>query len=203
MSDGARFYRDAALGRTIIDIARRSQYAQHIYVAEEIGPERRQVFLRLYWTDARRLSYYAVVGYVVSPWTLPDMFATLHERTLGALLRRRGGDFPLELRVTDEQGQLVFGSLTHEASATVPVSMEFYPVARIESRLVAGGLTPRLWRFEVSANVPDRGLLQVYWPTVASVLLMLVGFGLIVHANRRADELRACRPTSSRMRRIS
>ena len=79
--------------------------------------------------------------------------------------------------------------LTSEPSATVPVSMEFYPVARIESRLVAGGLTPRLWRFEVSASVPDRGVLQAYWPTVASVMLMLVGFGLIVRANRRADEL--------------
>ena len=189
VSDGARFYRDPELGRTIIDIAQRSQYAQHIYAAQEVGPDRRQVFLRLYWTDARRLSYYAVVGYVVSPSTLPDMFATLHERTLGALLRRRGGDLPLELRVTDEQGQLVFGKLTNEATAAVPVSMEFYPVARIESRLVAGGLTPRLWRFEVSANVPDRGLLRAYWPTTASVLLMLVGFGLIVHANRRASEL--------------
>ena len=110
-----------------------------------------------YWTDARRLSYYAVVGYVVAPTTLPDMFAALHERKLGALLQRRGGDLPLELRVTDEQGQLVFGRLSSEASATVPVSMEFYPVARIESRLVAGGLTPRLWRFEVSASARIAG----------------------------------------------
>jgi signal transduction histidine kinase len=189
MSDGARFRRDPALGREIIEIARRRQHAQHIYVAEEIGPDRLQVFLRLYWTDARRLAYYAVLGYVVAPSTLPDMFAALHERRLGALLRERGGDHPLELRVTDEQGRIVFGRLTKEPSASVPVSMEFYPTARIEKRLVAGGLTPRLWRFEVSANVPDRGLLQAYWPTAASVLLMLVGFGLIVQANRRADEL--------------
>ena len=175
MSDGARFRRDPELGREIIEIARRRQYAQHIYVAEDVA------------RIAER--HYAVLGYVVAPATLPDMFAALHERRLGALLRQRGGDFPLELRVTDEQGRIVFGRLTKEPSASVPVSMEFYPAARIESRLVAGGLTPRLWRFEVSANVPDRGLLQAYWPTAASVMLMLVGFGLIVQANRRADEL--------------
>ena len=57
VTDGARFYRDPELGRTIIDIAQRSQYAQHIYAAQDVGPDRRQVFLRLYWTDARRLSW--------------------------------------------------------------------------------------------------------------------------------------------------
>ena len=188
--NGARFGRDPALGRTIIDIAQRSSYAQHIYAAQEVGPDRRQVFLRLYWKDASRQAYYAILGYVVSPATLPDMFATLHERSLASLLKRRGGDIPLELRVTDGSGRVVFGRQTSMPEAAgVTVSMEFYPNARIESRLVASGLTDQAWRFEVNAPVPDRGLLQAYWPTGASVLLMLLGFGLTVHANRRADEL--------------
>ncbi len=110
--NGARFGRDPALGRTIIDIAQRSSYAQHIYAAQEVGPDRRQVFLRLYWKDASRQAYYAILGYVVSPATLPDMFATLHERSLASLLKRRGGDIPLELRVTDGSGRVVFGRPT-------------------------------------------------------------------------------------------
>lgn len=188
--DPARFQRDPALGRTIIGIANRSIHAQHIYVAAEAGPERKQVFLRLFWTDSRRLSYYAVLGYVVTPATLPGMFATLHERTLAGLLERRGGTVPLELRVTDEDGRVVFGRATPETFATaVTVSMEFYPAARIESRLVARAMTPRQWRFEVNAPLPDRGLVRPYWPTVVSILLMLVGFGFTVQASRRADEL--------------
>jgi signal transduction histidine kinase len=190
VSDGARFSRDPELGRTIIDIARRSVHAQHIYAAAEVRPNRQHVFLRLYWTDARRLSYYAILGYVVSPQMLPGMFAALHERSLAALLKRRGGDVPLHLRVTDEHNRVVFGQPTSSPQATgVTVSMEFYPTARIEPRLVASGLTQRLWRFEVSAAVPERGLVEAYWPSVASVLLMLLGFGLTVQANRRAAEL--------------
>jgi signal transduction histidine kinase len=190
MADGARFRRDPELGRLITDVARRSRYAQHIYAAEEVGDDRRHVFLRLYWTDASRVSYYAILGYVVSPALLPEMFATLHERSLAALLRRRGGEIPLELRVTDEAGQLVYGAATPERFTTgVTVSMEFYPAARIEPRLVASGLTNRAWRFEVNAKVPEPGLLQAYWPTAASVLLMLLGFGLTVQANRRAADL--------------
>jgi signal transduction histidine kinase len=143
----------------------------------------------LYWKDASRLEYYALLGYVVSPATLPDMFATLHERSLAALLKRRGGDIPLELRVTDESGRVVYGRSTPmPESSSVTVSMEFYPTARIESRLVASGLTARAWRFEVNAPVPEGGL-QAYWPTAASVLVMLLGFGLTFHASRRADEL--------------
>jgi signal transduction histidine kinase len=190
VTDGARFERDPELGRIITDIARRSRHAQHIYAAQEIGGGSRHVFVRLYWTDARRLSYYAILGYVVSPARLPEMFATLHERSFAALLKRRGGEIPLELRVTDEAGQLVYGPSSPDRFQTgVSVSMEFYPAARIEPRLVASGLTERAWRFEVNGEVPEPGLFQAYWPTAASVLLMLLGFGLTVQGNRRAADL--------------
>lgn len=53
---GVRFARDAALGRAIMELARRHAPEQHIYVASEgVGPARRQALLRLFWTDARRV----------------------------------------------------------------------------------------------------------------------------------------------------
>jgi signal transduction histidine kinase len=188
VTTGVRLSRDPVLGRAITDLANRSTHAQYIYVSGEVSPGQ-EVFLRLYWTDASRLSYYAIVGFLVSPSTLPDMFAALHERSLAALLQERGGDAPLELRVTDERGVVVYGRANSEpAAASVNVSMEFYPSARVESRLVAG-VTPKNWRFEVSAPMRNGGLVRGYLPTVASVLLMLVAFGLTVEARRRSDDL--------------
>lgn len=186
---GTGFTRDHALGRTIIDIARRSISSQLIYAAEEVEGDR-QVFLRLYWTDARRIAYYAVLGFVVSPARLPSMFNVLHERSLAELLKRRGGDVPLALRVTDERGAVVYGTADAQpAAASVTVPMSFYPLARIESRLVADSMRPEVWRVEVSPPDPKTRLTQGYWPTVASVVLMLVAFGLTVQANRRAADL--------------
>jgi signal transduction histidine kinase len=67
--------------------------------------------------------------------------------------------------------------------------MLFYPAARVESRVVTSGITPALWRVEVSAPLKSRGLVRGYWPTVFSVVLMLGAFGLTVSANRRAAEV--------------
>lgn len=190
---GASFIRDRLLGSAIIELARRSSKAQHIYVSDQsdLG---HQLFLRLYWTDARRLDFYAVLGYVVSSSSLPDMFTVMHERSLAALLAKRGGSVPLQLRVTNEHGEVVFGApapapARAAASASVGVSMEFYPAARIESRLVSAGPAPATWRFEVNAPYEDRQLARGYWPTAASVLLMLIAFGLTVQARRRSDDL--------------
>jgi signal transduction histidine kinase len=186
---GAAFARDSTLGKTIIDIARRGSREQHIYVTDQAEPGQ-QLFLRLYWADARRLDYYAILGYVASSASLPDMFAVLHERRLKALLERRGGERPLELRVINDRGAIVFGPPeAPESIASVSESMEFYPAARIESRLVSAGIPPPVWRFEVGATHADRGLVRGYWPTAASVLLMLVAFGLTLQASRRADDL--------------
>src|SRR5687767_14265460 len=67
-----RFARDPALGRAIVKLARRHAPTQHIYVAaDDVGPDRRQqMFLRLFWTDAQRLEYFAVLGFVVNPSTM-------------------------------------------------------------------------------------------------------------------------------------
>jgi signal transduction histidine kinase len=186
---GTGFTRDHDLGRTIVDIARRSMGSQVIYAAEEVEGDR-QVFLRLYWTDASRVAYYAVLGFVVSPSRLPSMFNVLYERSLAALLQRRGGDLRLSLRVTDERGAVVYGTAAPQpGAATVTVPMSFYPQARIQSRLVADSMGPEVWRVEVSPPDPNTRLTQGYWPTVASVVLMLVAFGLTMLANRRAADL--------------
>ncbi len=189
------FTRDPPLGRAILELARQHAPSQQIYVAGEgVGPGKRAVFLRLFWNDARRLEYFAILGFVIEPAAMgPRLFRELHEGKVGALLRQRGRDEPLNLRVIDEGGSLVYdtGSTSAArttASATLP--MAYYPIDRIESRL-AYAAPVRTIRVEVSAPV-DSGMYGPaggYWPTVLSVVLMLVALGLTVTANGRAAEL--------------
>lgn len=190
VQEGVSLARDPALGRRVLEVASRNIQSQQIYGADRLTPDGPQIFVRVYWTDARRLSYYAVLGFVVVPAELPAMFEVLHERSLGALLKKRGGDLPLELRVTDDRGQVVYGPPSPQPLAsTVTVPMEFYPVARIESRLVTAGVLPKPWSVEVSAPMPSGPLVRGYWPTIVSVVLMLVAVGLTVQTNRRAADL--------------
>jgi signal transduction histidine kinase len=189
------FTRDPPLGRAILELAREHAPSQHIYIAGDgIGPGRREVFLRLFWNDARRLEYFAILGFVIEPAAIgPRLFEALHEGKVGALLRQRGRDVPLNLRVIDEDGAVVYGSTTPaptQATAAATLPMAFYPVDRIQSRLAYAAPVHQL-RVEVSAPV-ERGILGPaggYWPTVLSVVLMLVALGLTVMANGRAAEL--------------
>jgi signal transduction histidine kinase len=188
------FERDPELGRAIMRLAEHYRPSQQIYIAAEgMGPQRSlHVFLRLFWTDARREQYFEVLGFVVDPADMRhELFSVLYNRGLGSLLKRRGGDVPLTFRVTDERNELVFGDpMTPTTVASVPLPMLFYPIDRIDSRL-AMAVAPKPWRIQVGA--PERGVLasvgQGYWPTVFSVLLMLVALALTVQANRRAAEL--------------
>lgn len=193
-SDGARFARDPALGRAIMALAREHVGEQHIYVAEdEVGARRHQVFLRLFFSDALRVEYFAVLGFVIDPETLHGpFFAALHERSLSSLLKKRGGDVPLQLRVTDENGGLVFGQPEAYATAAgVHVPMQYHPVDRILSRLTSR-VAPRVWRIEVAAP-PGHGLLGDaaggYGVTALSIVLMLIAIGLTLQASWRSAEL--------------
>ena len=191
--ESVQFGRDAVLGREILQIARRYAPEQHIYAASDsVGEERRHALLRLFWTDARRVEFFAILGFVVEPSSGGQrLFEALHERTVGEVLRRRGGEVPLRLRVIDESGALVFGQSTPlTEAATVPLAMRFYPVARIDSRL-ASTVPARRWQIEVSAERSSSiaAVTRGYWPTVLSVVLMLVALGLTVVANRRAADL--------------
>lgn len=190
VQDGVSLARDTILGRRVLDVASRNTRSQQIYGVDQLAPDGAQIFVRVYWTDARRLSYYAVLGFVVVPAELPAMFEVLYERSLAALLKRRGGDLPLELRVTDDRGRVVYGRPAPQPLASsVTVPMEFYPVARIESRLVTSGIPPKPWNVEVSVPMPNGQLVRGYWPTLVSVVLMLVAFGITVQTNRRAADL--------------
>jgi len=187
------FVRDAAMGRDVLELAGRHAGSQQIYVAAEgVEPGARQVFLRLFWTDARRLEYFAVLGFVIDPASLPQrLFAGRHGAGLEALLARRGGELPLQLRVSDDRGAVVFGKLAPGVKGVrVPFSMLFYPADDIRSR-VAAGVPERPWTIEVGAPAMAGALGRGYdyGPTALSLLLMLVALGLALQAHRRSAEL--------------
>ena len=190
------FTRDPALGRAIMSLARQHAATQQIYVAaEHVGPDaRHDVFLRLFWVDAERREYFAVLGFVVDPTHLgARLFDAAGRLRIGALLRRRGGgDVPLELRVTDERGTVVFGRETPgSVDATVSFPMQFYPADGIQSRLAAA-VEPRVWAIEVSAPAmyaAAAGASPGYWPTLVTIGLMLVALGFTWQAHRRSEEL--------------
>jgi signal transduction histidine kinase len=186
-----RFTRDAALGRAVFDLARRNAPAQHIFVAaEEVGPGKRyQVLLRIFWNDAKRLNYFAVLGFLVDPQMAPArLFEAQRRARIDGLLASRGGDHSLELRVIDERGALVFGGPdTGTISARLTFPMLFYPAEEIQARM-SGGAIARPWQIEVGAPAMP-GMSLSYWPTLGSVALMLVALALTVQAHRRSAEL--------------
>lgn len=188
------FVRDPSFGRALRQLAEAHRDEQHIYVAAEgLGPDGRyQAFLRLFWTDALRVRYFAILGYLVDRDALSSrLFATLHDRSLGTLLQQRGAGVGLEMRVIGDGGELVFGESRPLALLTsVPLPMQFYPVDVIDTRL-AKVLPGHAWQLQV--GVRDRGSFgdvgPGYWPTAVSVLLILVALGLTVQAHRRTTEL--------------
>ena len=107
-----RFVRDPGLGRAVFELARRHAPAQHIYIAAEaIGPgQRHHVLLRVFWNDALRRDYFAVLGLIVDPHTMPArLFAEPRGARINAVLNRPG-ESPLRLRVLDDRGALVYGN---------------------------------------------------------------------------------------------
>jgi two-component system phosphate regulon sensor histidine kinase PhoR len=192
-----RFARDAALGRAIFKLARMHAPAQHIFVAAEgVGPAKHhQVLLRVFWNDAKRLDYFAVLGFTVDPLTGPaHLFEPPRRERLNARLARHPGDPPLRLRVIDERGKVVYGSPDAGiVSARLAFPMLFYPAEEIQARM-SGGAATRPWQIEVGSPSVDgaiAGVSQGYWPTLVSVALMLVALALTVQAHRRSAELAA------------
>jgi len=190
-----RFSRDAALGRAVFDLARRHAPAQHIFVAAEgVGPGKgHQVLLRVFWNDAKRLDYFAVLGFVVDPEAgASRLFEAPRAARINALLTRRAGGTPLLLRVIDERGALIYGSAdAGTISARLDFPMLFYPSEEIQARMSGGGVT-RPWRIEIGSPAiagAMSGMSLSYWPTLISVALMLVALGLTVQAHRRSAEL--------------
>lgn len=189
------FARDPGLGRAIRELAHQYAATQQIYVAaEDIGPASgHQVFLRLFWVNAERRGYFAILGFVVDPARLgAGLFDAPARSRIQTLLSRRGGDIPLQLRVTDETGAVVFGPTDAPVvHASIPFPMLFYPAETIQSRLAAG-LEPRPWAIDVMAPAAPPPLAAPspgYWPTLASIALMLLALAFTLRAHRRAEEL--------------
>lgn len=188
------FTRDARLERRVRDLAAQHAPAQQIYAAaDEAGDEPRQIFLRLFWTDARRTDYFAVLGFVVDPDTMGQRLFTGHRgRAVDDVLLRRGGHVPLQLRIADETGDLVHGAPQPSADPVrLTFPLLFYPAETIRSRLAAG-VEPRPWTIEVAAAPFAAGAATPglhYWPTALSLLLMVTALALTVQAHRRSAEL--------------
>jgi len=189
------FARDATLGRAVFELARKHAPAQHIFIAAEgIGAQKRhQVLLRVFWNDAKRLDYFAVLGLVLDPQTSPArLFEPPRLARINAILARHSGEPALRLRVLDERGKVVFGNAdAGQISTRLPFPMLFYPAEEIQARMSGGG-EMRTWQIEVGS--PEMagamsGMSQSYWPTLVSVALMLVALGLTVQAHRRSAEL--------------
>jgi signal transduction histidine kinase len=186
------FDRDPALGRDVFDLARRYAPSQQIYAAYAgVGDEGdHDVFLRLFWTDARRDRFFAVIGFVVDRAQVRRaFFPELHRRRLDQLLKRRGEDLPFQMRVRDEAGEVIWGSDDDQplaARATLP--MMFYPPDSLGPRL-ASGITPINWTVEVGPARVDQLLGTMPhgdWLPGLSMLLMLVAIVVTIHAGRRA-----------------
>ncbi|HUE84462.1 MAG TPA: HAMP domain-containing sensor histidine kinase [Vicinamibacterales bacterium] len=184
---------DEPLGSAVMALARKHAPAQTIYIAAEHVGDGRQAFLRLFWTDARRVEYFAILGFVIDPTTIRDrLFGPERQAVLDRILQRRARDVPMQLSVRDQSGAVIYGRPdAGPISGRVPFPLLFYPEGEIHSRLAAT-VEPRQWAIEVSAGDDNSGIFVAshgYGLASVSLLLMLVALGLTVQAHRRSAEL--------------
>ena len=155
------FTRDPPLGRAIMALAREHAPSQHIYIAGEgIGPGRREVFLRLFWNDARRLEYLRdtrVRHRARRDWSPPVRSAARAEGRGAAQAARARRPAGPSCHRRGRRGRL--GSRTPapaQATAAATLPMPFYPVDRIQSRLASAVAVHRARR---SSAPVERGSL--------------------------------------------
>lgn len=193
------FYRDAGMGSTVFAAARAQIGSHQIYAARsaEIGGIAYDVFIRVFYTNAAREQFFAVMGFVVNLQAARSLlFPELRRRQLASVLEPKDGSPQFEMRVFDQDGQHVYGPPmpAHPASATKTFSMQFYPADDIRTRMAAT-LPPRQWTLVISprpgnaeaAVVSSRG--QAYGLSVLSVLLMLVALAFVFQSRKRARQL--------------
>jgi signal transduction histidine kinase len=195
----ASFYRDPPFGRLLYRKAQELARSQWIYAAveTEVGRTRYDAFFRLFWVDANRDEFFAVLGFVVNHDAVRrDLFAALHRQKLARLLNPADGSPTLELRVVDDRGEVVYGPPAPwpEVAARAQFRLQFYPVDEIRPRMAAEVPTRR-WSVVVSpaagsgtATVAAMGA-QGYGLSVLSVLLMLVALTFTLRSRQKAAQL--------------
>ena len=191
--------RDAASGTMILARAREYAAQQMIYGAYRTGSgeDETEVFVRIFYTDAARTDFLAVLGFTVDLRAArEELFPKLAADGLVAHLQSADGGPAFSLRVEDEHGRQVYAS----GAASGPVSVErpfpllFYPVEDIRARMAAG-VPARMWKLTITqdgslssaANAYTRW--QNYGLSGLSVLLIGVSLGFALQARARAAQL--------------
>ena len=193
------FQRDPELGRLVMAAARRHAGARQIYAAvtAAAGGESYDVFIRLYYTDAARDRFFAVLGFVANlNHARTHLFPDLHRRFLGNLLEPKDGSPRFDIRILDDAGRLVYGpdAPIPEISARTAFALQFYPIDDIRTRMAAT-VPPREWAVVISPRAETAGGMshatraQGYWLSGLSVLLMLVALVFAIQTSQRAAQL--------------
>lgn len=194
----AGFYRDTATGRSVHALAEAHADAQRIYAAVEqtLGGRRYHILIRLFWVDARRDRFFALLGFLIDLESArTTLFPSLYEQRLRPLIESANGSPSFSLQVLDEAGHVVFGPLdtSPPLAARAQFPLRFYPGDAIDGRLAIE--TPvRTWTVQVAPTGEDEGsllasLLSDHWITGLPVLLIIVALGVILQSKRRASEL--------------
>ncbi len=194
----AAFRRDPAMAALIERAAAGHAASQQIYFAMEraVGGRYYDVFGRMFWVDANRDKYFAMLGFVVDLKEVhTTLFPELFSQRLAGLLRREGNLPGLELRVLDEAGRVVFGPPLPlpPFAGEARFALQFYPAEAIGTR-TSMGISQRTWRVTISQAKNHARLAGWMGPpryllSGLSVVLMLVALALVVLGNRRAGQL--------------
>jgi signal transduction histidine kinase len=195
----SRFSSDRATGDIIRSTARQHARSQKIYGAFQApgADGESDIFLRIFYTDAARTQFFAVLGFVVNHDAVrQDLFPALVAQGLDGILESSGGGPTFELRVHDEHGRLVYGSEDSLPAVSVerPLPLVFYPEEDILPRMAAS-LPSRDWKLTLtqqSASTPSLIAFtrwQSYGLSGLSVLLICVALGFALQARARALQL--------------
>lgn len=194
----AGFHREQPLGRAIHTLAGRHAKSQLVFAAieETLGGRAYHILLRIFWVDARRDRYFAVLGYLIDLEAVRSgLFADLYQRHLRTLIASEAGAPGFSLQILDEHDGVVFG----DANAAPPLAarasfpLRFYPGDIIEGRFAA--ITPdRFWNVQVAPlreaiTPPVMARLGAYWLAGLPVFLIVIAVGFMVQSRRRAAEL--------------
>jgi signal transduction histidine kinase len=197
--ESRRFEPDPAMGQAVLASARRHARSQRIYAltGHSVGGAPYEIFVRIFYTDATRERFFAVLGFAVSLETVrASLFQQLEAGRLRPLLHPQDGTPQFEMAVVDESGRSLFGPpVPHPGvSASAPLAVRFYPEADIRSRMTSE-VPGRTWTLHVIPHDPQAPALlastrmQSYWLSGLPVLLILMALAFALQVRQRAAQL--------------